>query len=289
MPLAKAGKKRRREDEASVAARPEHSVKGEKRRDEVDADVAPHPKNRATQDDDADSGHWLDGGSLTRSNDPRETSGRISNVDQEAFDQILPAEVQRLTDRYHFSTMSILSSSKIESRVRNLLAKTDTFSFAKANGKPEVVILSATAKVANKLGSIVEITKNQIQSDKGTWWQYSKLHGELRDLQQKRAKRTGGGKTLGELDEERRQNDAAGEKVADGAHEISTEELKDQAPVNQDESDDPDDDFETIANPRMRGSMTNSGNTDAEKVRNTPIMTIFFARVPVPGLKELYG
>ena len=279
MPRAKAGHKRQREDDAC----------GEKRLDKEGADVVPPPKKRAQHDNDVDNGHHQDTHSSAHLNDSMQTSARISDGEIETHHQVLPAEVQHLTDQYQFSTMSILSSSKIESRVRNLLARTEISSLAKTDTKPEVVVLSAIAKVANKLGSIVEITKHQIQIENGKWWQYSKLHGELRGFQPKRAKQTGNGKTLGDLDEERCQDDAAGAKVADSTYEPSTEELKDQAPVNQDESDDASDDFETIANPRTREPMINSGNGNREKVRNTPVMTIFFSRVPVPTLKELYG
>ena len=49
--------------------------------------------------------------------------------------------------------------------------------------------------------------------------------------------------------------------------------------------------FETMVNPKEavdKGGEL-SGNGSGTKVRATPVMTIYFARVPVPGLRELYG
>ena len=205
--------------------------------------------------------------------------------------QSLPAEVQHLKDKYDFSTMSIISSSKIESRVRNLLDKTSKFSFTKPGNKPEVVILTAKAKAASKMCSIVEIAKGQIEKEKGRYWQYSSVHAELLELKPKKVE-LAGGRTLADWDDKR----GAPETIASSEKENAFGKEQEPGPdIDEDDDvDDVDDDmdeaFETMIEPkeRERGVRTED-REGGKKVRDIPFMTIFFARVPVPGLKEIYG
>ena len=200
--------------------------------------------------------------------------------------QALPEEIQHLRQDYQFSTMSILSSSKIESRVRNLLEKPVKSGSRKAGARPEVVILSAKAKIAGKLASIIEIAKAVVKGENGKWWQYTKLHGELLDLKSKQGKRTGGDRALTAWSMAHDVNNIV-ETEDDDEMEVSPEGKN---PINEitNESDgDTEEEFEIMKDPKARGPRAKT--VGEKEIRNTPVMTVFFSRVAVPELKELYG
>ena len=206
-----------------------------------------------------------------------------ADTNNSSTNQALPAEVQHLQNKYDFTTMSILSSSKIEQKVRNVLLRVSKFDFADVKAKPGIVVLHAKADVAGKMVSIVEIAKQEIQKEKRGWYQYSKLHGEIMQLKEKQPKRSGGGKTLAEWSMEKSNTKAAaegGQKTSDSAEEGQ----KEKEAVN-DEDGEMEDAFETMVIPTGERNHAE----DRKKVRAIPIMTIYLARVPVPGLKELYG
>ena len=203
--------------------------------------------------------------------------------------QALPKETQNLRDKYQFSTMSILSSSKIESRVRNLLGRTADSAFQKAGTKPEVVILSAKGNVAGKLTSIIEIAKAAIKGEKGRWWQYTKLHGEPPDLIPRQLQRTGDQKTLTSSGKERVENGLVESKGIDEM-EIDSWEKNPTEERTIDSDTDVEEGFETMSDPKLRNSGVDLGRAICEtKIRNIPVMTVFFARVALPRLKELFG
>ena len=221
---------------------------------------------------------------LTEQDSTRTTvPGQDLNSTDNATTQALPAEVKHLQNKYDFTTMSILSSSKIEQKVRNLLLRVSRFNFVDIKAKPGIVVLHAKAEAAGKMVSIVEIAKQEIQKENGKWYQYSKLHGEIMELKAKETKPRGGGKTLAEWSKEKSGDGApakTGERTFSGVEKV----LEEKQAVD-DEDDEMEDAFETMAPP-------NRGHDKAEerkKVRAIPIMTIYFARVPVPVLKELYG
>lgn len=206
-----------------------------------------------------------------------------------AQDELLPSEFHRLVDRYEVSTMSILSSAKIESRVRNLLERVQKFSFANTKAKPGIVVLRAKADVASKLCSIVELAKQQIGKEKGKWWQYNKLHGELFELKPREIKRTGGGMTLSKWSESQTREEITGSHATIGAKETPPTVGKKGGAIDEEE-DDMEDSFEVMTNTKLRDrNATRPQSHDGKKVRNTPVMTVIFAMVPVPGLKEHYG
>ena len=115
----------------------------------------------------------------------------------------LPPEVRHLSTKYKFTTMSIGSSAKIKDRVDKLLSRVGDFSFADTKTKPGVVVLRAESKDASKLVSIVEIARQQIESDKGKWWQYSKLNGKIVEMKIKSVKRRNDENTLSEWEKKR--------------------------------------------------------------------------------------
>ena len=202
----------------------------------------------------------------------------------------LPPEVRHLSTKYKFTTMSIGPSAKIGDKVDRLLSRVGDFSFADTKTKPGVVVLRAESKDASRMVSIVEIARQQIESDKGKWWQYSKLNGKIAELKIKSVKRRNGQNSLSEWEKKRAGADLQGVEGAGCEMGCASDKAEhDRELVDGDEE--MEDAFETMVNPKEaldeRGE--HSGNGSGTKVRATPVMTIYFARVPVPGLKELYG
>ncbi len=203
--------------------------------------------------------------------------------------QELPLEVRHLSTVYNFTMMSILSSAKINDKVRKLLLRVDNFSFADPKSKPGIVVLHAKAGVTSKMVSIVEIARQEVERGKGKWWQYSKVDGQIVALKAKPVKRNDGGKTLSEWQRERAGEKSQGIEEAGGETEPVSEDVNQEHEV-VDEDEEMEDGFEIMVNPKE----TDQGAQQSEdgggrKVRAIPVMTIYFARVPVPGLKELYG
>ena len=204
-------------------------------------------------------------------------------------EDLLP-EVRHLSTKYNFTTMSISSSAKINEKVDKLLSRVGDFNFADTKAKPGVVVLRAESKDASKMVSIVEIARQQVESEKGKWWQYSKLNGRIAELKVKSVKRKTGDNTLSEWEKKRAGAGLLGVEEAEGATGSASDKVEhDHELVGRDEE--MEDAFETMVNPKEavdKGGEL-SGNGSGTKVRATPVMTIYFARVPVPGLKELYG
>ncbi|KAL6714992.1 hypothetical protein ACLMJK_007252 [Lecanora helva] len=217
---------------------------------------------------------------------PIKSPGLAPNQAVDMSTEALPLEVQHLAGKYNFSTMSILSSSKIESRVRNLLDRTGDFSFAKPDGKPGIVILTAKADIASKMGSVVEIAKAQIEKDEGRYWQYNKLHPELVTRKPKKTERSEG-RTLAEWGKEQDECNAVDTETTRDSEIAQPEADIHHMEIEDDENEDMDEVFETMKEPAERDRGIIIG--ERKKVRNIPVMSIYFSRVPVPGLKELYG
>lgn len=195
----------------------------------------------------------------------------------------LPSELRHIQDRFEFTTMSIVSSSKMEQKVRNLLLRTKRLS---EETKPGVVILTAKADLASKMVGIVEIAKRTIRQEGGKWWQYSKLHPQMIELKKKktRPKRAEGGKTLREWADEQEQK---GEPVSGGMKENHIGDLK----VPDDEGTRPDDvekdkDEDDGAFQTMGRHQVMAYDENRNKMRAIPIMTIYLAQVPVPALRS---
>lgn len=201
----------------------------------------------------------------------------------------LPPEVRHLSSKYDFTTMSILSSAKISEKVKNLLLQVEKFSFADPKSKPGIVVLHAKSEVASKMVSIVQIARQDIERNNGKWWQYSKLDEQVAELKTKAVKRKDNGKTLEERQKERAggENQGWGE-VGGETGRASKEAQHGHGVVNGDEE--MEDAFESMLNPKeVDQGAERSKNGSIGKIRATPVMTIYFAKVPVPGLKELYG
>ena len=203
----------------------------------------------------------------------------------------LPLEVRHLSSRYEFTTMSILSSAKISDKVTKLLLRVENFSFADPKTKPGIVVLHAKSEVASKMVSIVEIARQDIERKQGKWWQYSKVDREIAELKTKSMKLRNDGKTLLEWQKERAGGASQGvEEVGGETRRPSVEVQHDHEGVDEDEE--MEDAFESMVNLQeadQGAQQPGIGNGNGRKIRANPVMTIYFARVPVPGLKELYG
>ena len=206
-----------------------------------------------------------------------------------ASTQELPHEVRHLSTKYNFTMVSILSSAKISDKVEKLLLRVEDFSFADPKSKPGVVVLHAKSEVASKMVSIVEIARQDIERDKGKWWQYSKVDGQIAELKVKPVKRRDGGKTCSEWQKEQAGVESQDFEEAEGGTGRTSKEAEHAHEVVEGDEE-MDDEFEAMANLKeVDQGEKQPGNDSGRKIRAIPVMTIYFARVPVPGLKELYG
>ena len=189
-----------------------------------------------------------------------------------AKEVVLPQRLAHLGKTYCFATLSILSSSKIEQKARSLLRHLARFSFLDRNPKPGVVILHAKRDVANKLISVVEIAKRDIEGQKGQWWQYSRISGELVEKQGKKKE------TNEDVKAATRRKWGQNEN-----HAVDAERQKEQGAADQEMADSTDDasGFET---------MRDKTETDLRpKKQMVPTMTIYMSRVTIPEFKEEFG
>ncbi|KAL8766483.1 MAG: hypothetical protein Q9209_006777 [Squamulea sp. 1 TL-2023] len=191
----------------------------------------------------------------------------------------IPPEVQHLQEQYDISSLSIISSSKIYQKVTTLIARVEKFTFANVKAKPGIVVLRAKAASASKMISVVEIAKADIANRGGNWYEYSKLGSELLHYREKQNRQPLAGRTFGDVASERNVN-------GNGSSEPQTtvtDDEEDQLGAEGDNSEDGEAAFETFQHQSLT---TVNGRS---RVRATPIMTIYFACVPVPGLKALLG
>ncbi|KAL8814393.1 MAG: hypothetical protein Q9223_006374 [Gallowayella weberi] len=196
----------------------------------------------------------------------------------------LPLELQHLLGQYDLTTMSIISSSKIHQKVKTLLALVENFSFANVKAKPGLVNLRAKAGSASKLISVVEIAKADIAKRGGKWYQYSKLQSELLPIKEKQKEQRLGGRTLADGEPERSSTADGSTGPQDTDNHGQTGLMDTEGETEGDESGDGDSAFETLQH-QTEGPVGHKKT----KVRATPIITIYFSCVPVPGLKDLYG
>ena len=197
------------------------------------------------------------------------TTPRDRETNTELPLHILPPDLYHLQSKYEFTSMSIISSSKIELKVRNLQRRLEKFSFADTKAKPQVIALHAKAPVVSKMVTIVQIVKRNIEKEKNKWWQYSKLHGQIMELNETPKKGREGGKMLREWEGDR--------AAATGLD--SPASILDGTAVEADEEDDQA--FEIMD--------TNDRQAETrKKIRAVPIMTIYMSMVPVKELKEAY-
>jgi len=197
---------------------------------------------------------------------------------------ILLPQLLSLQSKYDITSMSIISSSKVETKVKTLLTRLGNFSWADKDGKPAIVVLSAKAGVAGKMVSVVEIAKREIEAQGAKWWQYSRVYGQTTELKEKPSKGTDGGKTLLEWEKEQAEKaDAMAEDMGKEADDLTMTDADDGEEVGEEA-------FETVAQNGNGSFVTPTEEIEArKKIRAVPVMTIHMSRVPVDELKQTYG
>ncbi|KAL9006404.1 MAG: hypothetical protein Q9188_000809 [Gyalolechia gomerana] len=200
-------------------------------------------------------------------------------VNAEPIASSLPFEIKHLQGEFEISTVSVISSSKINQKVKTLLDRVEKFTFADVNAKPGIVVVEAKAAVASKMISIVEIAKADIAKRGGKWYEYTKLRSELlqSNVKQKQKQQPQGSRTL--VDGESEQD-----STGNGPQPSMKEAAND---LGADEGVDPEDEGEAFET--MQQIPGGPAMSERAKVRATPVMIIYFSCVPVSGLKELYG
>ncbi|KAL9040023.1 MAG: hypothetical protein Q9214_004641 [Letrouitia sp. 1 TL-2023] len=198
----------------------------------------------------------------TSSSHPATISAQDPSVDFVAH----PSQLYDLQARYNVATISIISSSSINAKIRSLLFHFEQGSASKTSSQQRVVVLRAKAKVASKLITVVEIAKKEIESKKGEWWQYSNVTARYENFT----------KVEWPLDDQKEPVNR------------SKEPQKDAKPLLDNNSartlDDSQDEFEemSLIDP---GSRVQGQN----KLGAVTILTIFLASTSIPKLKELFG
>ncbi|KAI4201800.1 MAG: hypothetical protein LQ350_003000 [Teloschistes chrysophthalmus] len=192
----------------------------------------------------------------------------------------LSSEVQKLGGQYHFSNINVISSSKIQQKVKLLLARLEKPKLPSAISKAEVVILEAKAAVLSKMISIVEIAKAEIATRNGEWYQYSSLRAEILPYKTKPKKEPSRGL---QASANKPSGQGVSRESSTGFHPPAPKTTSNETHVEGDDSEDEEAAFETFQH------QSASNDVKADKVRTTPIMTIYFSSVPISGLKDLLG
>ncbi|SLM40944.1 DNA/RNA-binding protein Alba-like [Lasallia pustulata] len=243
-------------------------------------DSARPTKRVKTTDSDADQSPQFADQYLRDSTNPKARADSTPNQ----IDRALPDQLQPLRAKYDFVTMSIVSSSGIQQKVRSLLDHMAKLSFADPRAKPGVVILHAKGNVAGKMISIVEIAKREIEKERGCWWQYSSVHAEnteLKELQVTKGPQTE--KTLLENQEHHKDDADSG---MDEAQQAMTDSKTADGPCPVEEEDY----FESMGQGVPHEVVPLTEETEArKKIRSIPVMTTYMSRVPVAALKQAYG
>ncbi|KAL8970442.1 MAG: hypothetical protein Q9183_001520 [Haloplaca sp. 2 TL-2023] len=193
---------------------------------------------------------------------------------------VLAPEIQPLQTEFHFSTMSIISSSKIQQKVKILLERVKKSTNSTAEDKPGVVIMQAKAPAVAKMISVVEIAKTDIAGHHGVWYQYSKLRSEFLPLKQRKQKSSQTSGTHTTL-----LTKAAQTAGTDPDDLMLDDEDAGERNVNGEEGSE--DDVEAFEEMEHQPSTTSI--RERARVRATPIMNIYFSSVPIPALKSLLG
>ena len=189
----------------------------------------------------------------------------------------LPSEFEHLQSEFNFTTMSILSSSKIEQKVRNVILRTKISGTVDGGTKADVVVLCAKGGSIAKLVSVVEIAKRAIAAERGKWYEYTSLNGEITNMKDRKPKKKEGGKTLREWEKE---NAQTGQGSSEGQQDV----INSEDPLRVTYKDDEEAAFQTMGRQEIMAYDKNP-----KKIRLLPQMTTYIAQVPVPDLKVYFG
>ena len=189
----------------------------------------------------------------------------------------LPSEFEHLQSKFNFTTMSILSSSKIEQKVRNLILRTKIPGTVDEGTKPDVVVLCAKGGSIAKLVSVVEIAKRAIAAEGGKWFEYTSLNGEITNMKDRKPQKKEGGKTLREWEKDKSDKAKAS---SGGQHDV----INSEDPFRVTYKDDEEAAFQTMGRQEIMAYDKNP-----KKIKLLPQMTTYMAQAPIPGLKAFFG
>ena len=85
-----------------------------------------------------------------------------------------------LSQKCNLVKLSVAGSTQISTRTATVIAK---LSPASDDGKPVIVVLTAKARVASKLISIVEIAKRELAAKAQNFFQYNALMSEMTEIE----------------------------------------------------------------------------------------------------------
>ena len=198
-------------------------------------------------------------------------------------DSNLPTEVRRLTTKYEFTSMHIISSSKMQQKIGLVLERISRSALPDMTSKPGVVILYADAAIANKMISVVEIVKKEVERLDGSWYQYTKLESRMAKSKPKTKLQAKGRQASSHKAKQLERLQVEDEDVDTAANE-ATKAPESEEIMNIDSGSEHEDAFET-----MTTSQHGDHNVEHVTIRRIPVMIIYIARVPISGLKDVYG
>ncbi|KAK2615625.1 hypothetical protein N8I77_002369 [Diaporthe amygdali] len=166
------------------------------------------------------------------------------------------ALLEELKGKYSIATTSVIASSKINKKVTQVLSHLGHVDLFSPSSIPGVMMVHARANDANKMVTVMEIAKRQMNKAGQPWYQYNRVY-EVADERDSRFNATGR-----VADQTVIENTLINGQDADG------------------EEDDEDDAFEPVETAFERAVR----EKPAEESKAT-YMSIFLSRVPMPELQ----
>lgn len=169
----------------------------------------------------------------------------------------VPPPYGNLTATHDVLPMHIISSTQIEKKVTSALNHLSSFPAV----PPTVVMLHSKAKTASKMISIVEISKREIASNGGKWFQYNAIEQVIVPKKEPKGP----------------------EGKPDNDDDQSNEPKRSSSKDPGSDEDEDGEGFETMKTPFERAI------EGVPKIRAVPTMTIYLSRVRIESLRKRYG
>ena len=92
----------------------------------------------------------------------------------------MQANEEALAEKYDLIKLSVISSSAISNRTTKIIEKLQN---ANVDGKPNLIVLTSTARTASKLVSVVEIAKRELAKTGKKCFQYNALSSQMTEIE----------------------------------------------------------------------------------------------------------
>lgn len=197
----------------------------------------------------------------------------------------LPETIEGLHQKYLFSALIFSAKSKFNQNVEAvalLLAKT---SHSNDGMKPTVIVLTAHSEQAKRMLAVGEKVKARIADNGGHWFQYTEMHNKLVTLEPKIEKHLVTGKPLRKRDEVKKSKAGVTTAEAVVGAAAETGAVRNGGETVMDEGEDA---FQTMERGRS-AELPARLDSGKDKIRATPILTVYLARIHIPELSSLYG